>query len=853
MAQDGTTAGGASYTIDNVTFPIGRTKLQSIFNAIRTNNKGASAPDLVAGQFWIDDNTPSTTVWTLYFYDGTDSIQFATIDTINNTVNFIDSTFDLINDTTPELGGNLSLNSNDITGTGNINITGTATVTGLTTTGDINFGDNDKAQFGASQDLQIYHDSNHSYIDDVGTGSIFIRADDYVLIDKSDGSKRSASFNTDDAVILNFNNNQKFTTTSTGIDVTGNASADIINIYNASTQGRLNVSNNGAEQLEVFPGDVSNKVTLQAFNRSTVASSSFRYIASTHEFTAGGSERMRIDSDGNVGIGTSSPTALLTAIEDVSRSALTGTGVGQIHISGGATPADNDVSSITFSTNNTTTASSIIGSQLTNNGSNLFFGTSGNYAAGVNNTAMFINYAGNVGIGTSSPTGRLTVDGGASQTDIQIESDVASNIKMSVSSTDYFRIYTSPSDTQIRNLTANPMIFRTTDTDRIQINGNGDISFYEDTGTTPKLFWDASAESLGIGTTSPSEKINISTKIGLQDDPDAIGLGSSYSNTAGSPSRLKVKVYDAGGDNANGLGHSAGLMNIVSGLSGHDMAFFTNGGGGSTERMRIDSSGNVGIGTSSPSSPLHIKTTGSSGTETEVLRLETTGTNDGSGITIDMRTSHINTQIAMVDGSGSYDGNIVFRTAGGSLLATPTERMRIDSSGGVNLCKGNFNNNVTASNHGWEIFQNSTAPFIQHGSAGTGFATKINFFNGNGDVGKISTNGSATTYATSSDYRLKENVVDIPNATERLKQLSPKRFNFIADADTTVDGFLAHEVQSVVPEAVTGTHNEVDSDGNPVYQGIDQSKLVPLLVASLKEALTEIDNLKARVDTLEGN
>jgi hypothetical protein len=101
-------------------------------------------------------------------------------------------------------------------------------------------------------------------------------------------------------------------------------------------------------------------------------------------------------STGNVGIGTSSPSAKLTVIEDVSRSALTGTGVGQIHISGGATPADNDVSSITFSTNNTTTASSIIGSQLTNNGSNLFFGTSGNYAAGVNNTAMFIDSSGNV-------------------------------------------------------------------------------------------------------------------------------------------------------------------------------------------------------------------------------------------------------------------------------------------------------------------------------------------------------------------------------------------------------------------------------------------------------------------------
>ena len=114
MAQDGTTAGGSSYTIDNVTFPVGRTKLQSIFDAIRSTNIGNTAPDLVAGQFWIDNNTPSTTVWTLYLYDGTDNISFATIDTINNTVNFLDSTFDLINDTTPQLGGTLDANGNNI-------------------------------------------------------------------------------------------------------------------------------------------------------------------------------------------------------------------------------------------------------------------------------------------------------------------------------------------------------------------------------------------------------------------------------------------------------------------------------------------------------------------------------------------------------------------------------------------------------------------------------------------------------------------------------------------------------------------------------------------------------------------
>ena len=118
-------------------------------------------------------------------------------------------------------------------------------------------------------------------------------------------------------------------------------------------------------------------------------------------------------------------------------------------------------------------------------------------------------------------------------------------------------------------------------------------------------------------------------------------------------------------------------------------------------------------------------------------------------------------------------------------------------------------------------------------------------------MGDISVNSSATAYNTSSDHRLKENVVDLTGATTRLKQLEPKRFNFIADADTTVDGFLAHEVQSVVPEAITGTHNEVDDDGNPVYQGIDQSKLVPLLTAALQEALTKIDALEARITALE--
>jgi hypothetical protein len=153
----------------------------------------------------------------------------------------------------------------------------------------------------------------------------------------------------------------------------------------------------------------------------------------------------------------------------------------------------------------------------------------------------------------------------------------------------------------------------------------------------------------------------------------------------------------------------------------------------------------------------------------------------------------------------------------------------------------------------------------------TATITHIMFGNGNGAIGSISSNGTTTAFNTSSDYRLKENVNYDWDATTRLKQLKPARFNFIAGADTTVDGFLAHEAATVVPEAVTGTKDEVkvwtsdevdnneapdgvsagdnklDDSGNtiPVMQGIDQAKLVPLLVKTILE-------LEARITALEG-
>ena len=118
--------------------------------------------------------------------------------------------------------------------------------------------------------------------------------------------------------------------------------------------------------------------------------------------------------------------------------------------------------------------------------------------------------------------------------------------------------------------------------------------------------------------------------------------------------------------------------------------------------------------------------------------------------------------------------------------------------------------------------------------------------NANAQVGSITMTNSATAYNTTSDYRSKENVVEMTGSVDRVKQLKPSRFNFISESDSKiVDGFLAHEVSSVVPEAIHGEKDAVDDEGNPIYQGIDQSKIVPLLVGAIKELTARIEALEA--------
>lgn len=154
---------------------------------------------------------------------------------------------------------------------------------------------------------------------------------------------------------------------------------------------------------------------------------------------------------------------------------------------------------------------------------------------------------------------------------------------------------------------------------------------------------------------------------------------------------------------------------------------------------------------------------------------------------------------------------------------------------GVSIVDATSTQNVTGASAAQSINKTSW-------TAGTTYFTGF-LVNGAG-VGSISSNGTSTSYNTTSDYRLKKNVKPVENAAARLMELKPVNFEWRSTGAKT-DGFLAHEFDEVIPGGATGEKDATDGDGKPIYQGIDQSKAVPLLVAALQEALTRIAALEA--------
>jgi len=301
---------------------------------------------------------------------------------------------------------------------------------------------------------------------------------------------------------------------------------------------------------------------------------------------------------------------------------------------------------------------------------------------------------------------------------------------------------------------------------------------------------------------------------------------------------------------------SGTALNMTGDTSG-SLQLATNSG---TTAVTIDTSQNVGIGTSSPGGKVQA--------------------NAGSAQVALMAGGTVNNPQYPAFG---FDGQVFSNGGRGAGMYLPadstlawatgaTERMRIDASGNVLIgsttsptaAAGSFlcpnqlylgGRTATVSGSNSVINMNYNGAYIygimlQNTTTTTGNA--LTFVNSSlTTIGSISTTSSATAYNTSSDYRLKENVAPMTGALDKVAQLKPVTYTWKAD-NSAGQGFIAHELQAVVPDCVTGEKDAVDADGKPIYQGVDTSFLVATLTAAIQEQQTIINDLKARITALEG-
>jgi hypothetical protein len=369
-------------------------------------------------------------------------------------------------------------------------------------------------------------------------------------------------------------------------------------------------------------------------------------------------------------------------------------------------------------------------------GGAIAYGVSGNVSYhgfyGGGSEKVRITSSGNVGIGTTSPSHKLTINASNNTTALGIDFPSA-HFDFAADSTSGYNTLFKMDNTGLdigHESIYRSLNLKTGNLDRLTILGNGNV---------------------GIGTTAPSQKLDV---VGSAQITNDIYLGRY-------------------------IFHDNDTNTWIGFPSNDTFTIRTNG----SDRVRVTSGGNFGIGTASPTSIFHVKQT-----------------------------------------LASPSVPMVYFEADRGPSAYGAVNVRVD-----NLDYGT----------GMRFYR-----------SGTYDSTAIGFINGSSTVGSITISTSSTSYNTTSDYRLKENVTSITDGIARVKQLKPKRFNFIGDT-SVVDGFIAHEAQNVVPEAVTGEKDEVLPNGDPLYQGIDQAKIVPLLTAALQEAITKIEQLETRIQALE--
>ena len=490
----------------------------------------------------------------------------------------------------------------------------------------------------------------------------------------------------------------------------------------------------------------------------------------------GNNERIRIDSSGNMGLGTNSPSNNIhlkrTGANAILRIENTGNGnhSGIFFVREASSGTSKGAANIHVESNTGGTGTALI------------FGCGSNTSA-TGGERMRLNSSGNFGIGLTDPSQPLHVDCGAPSSSDKIIAQFQSESAR--------QLYIGWDDSQ--------------STMAIGTNNNHALCFHINGQNAERMRIDTSGRLL-VGATSDRSSWN-NTTIGaniLQVERAGNANAAAISVTANSGTSSPTVPLSAAARLLLGRsrGTSVGSDTLVaSGDVLGDVSFQGNDGGGFVEAAAIQ------------------------------------GFCDGT------------------PGSNDMPGRLVFKTTANG-AASSTERMRITHGGIISIADA-FSSIGTPSSgvaNGGILIRPTTVqdntPFLAE-SGTTSNSVALLFANPNGVRGSIVIQSGSTVYNTTSDYRLKENVIDLDGAIDRVKQLAPKRFNFIND-EKTIDGFLAHEAATVVPESVTGTRDEIDAKGKPVYQGIDTSKLVPLLTAALQEEIAKREALEARIAALEG-
>ena len=381
----------------------------------------------------------------------------------------------------------------------------------------------------------------------------------------------------------------------------------------------------------------------------------------------------------------------------------------------------------------------------------------------------------------------------------------------------------------------------------------------------------------------------------IQPNGGKVAIGTQVAtanlNVYGGASATLFQNSSTGTGSSQGMfvGNWGGVDGYLWNYENAHLRFGTN----STERFRISSNGRVAIGSSSSDYKLYISGSGSSSAADQTLYMDAGGNhavqlamangynrrqgvtfiNNGSASNTSFGLISENTQLhiktasyaigATTDLSSGWNTQAIFDNAGGFYVGdngdySQGNYAQTSGNGNFYFRKDNGSNGgaivvATNADRGWSNM------YLNRFDWSSGDDSRYIAFMRNGQSVtsiNLGSNGTTVVYNTGSDYRLKENIVPMANGIARVKQLQPKQFTMIGDPNGVLtDGFLAHEAQTVVPVAVTGTHNAMttDEDGNevPDYQGMDYGQLTPLLTAALQEAIAKIETLETKVAALE--